>query len=260
MDEPIVKPKIDDAYWFNYSENLVNQHQQERNEAAGKLQNLILWLWGIYTTFASVGFTLSGKDLSTGTKILIASASAALVGVYWLTVWAQMPICLEFDPRSPTEIKEAYEKSVRSKANRLNITIFASLIASIMVTTALIVASTTVIGIYSVPTFNAVMLPIDSSKTSVAVNAKISEASKVILIVEPVDSKATDVFRYAILPDKEGSIQYSLIINRQIKEGTVSLEWETKDSKKIRLTQKIGGQSSVKPTSTPFSTVKSAIK
>ena len=66
MDAPTdpVVPKIDDRFWFDYSVGLINKGPDSRDQAAGKLQNLVIWLWGIYTSAAAIGFALSGKDLS----------------------------------------------------------------------------------------------------------------------------------------------------------------------------------------------------
>ena len=258
-DDTKVRPKIDDAYWFDYSENLINQHLQSRNEAADKLQNLVLWLWGIYTTLSSVGFALSEKDISTDTKILIACGSAALIIVYWLTVWAQMPVLLKFDPRSPTQIKKAYVKSVTTKSRRLNITIFFSLIASIMVIWALMAASTSVAVTNFVPVFSSAISPVDTGATALAVNAKIGDATKVTLTVEPVTPKTPHVFRYILLPTKEGSIQCSVAIKQVIKEARVSLEWQTKDAMKIRLTQSVASGSPAKPVLSPTSSGQAVI-
>ena len=54
-----VKPSIDDQFWFDWSKAHVEGALERRQQAFEKLQNLVLWLWGIYTTFAAVGFTLS---------------------------------------------------------------------------------------------------------------------------------------------------------------------------------------------------------
>ena len=39
-NEPI-KPKIDDRYWFAYSETLVGKAEESRDQAAEKLQKLV---------------------------------------------------------------------------------------------------------------------------------------------------------------------------------------------------------------------------
>ena len=136
-----VVPKIDDAYWFEYSKNLLDGAQNKREAAAAAIQKLVVWLWGIYTASAAIGFTLSGKELSFWPAIIIAAASGALIIVYWGTVWVQVPIIAHFDPRSPTEIKDAYNNAVRTKSFRLNVTLVGSVFAAIMVSLALMVAS-----------------------------------------------------------------------------------------------------------------------
>src|ERR1700687_480376 len=116
------QPKIDDQYWFNFSETLVSKALDARDQAAAKLQTFALWLWGIYTTLAAIGFTLAAKNLSVADTATIASASGALIVVYWLTIWVQMPKLVGFEPRSPDDImKKAYAANVRAKQWRLNI-------------------------------------------------------------------------------------------------------------------------------------------
>ncbi len=148
-----IKPKIDDGYWFTFSETLVSKASETREQAASKLQNLVLWLWGIYTASATVGFALSGKALSFWPTVLIAGASASLIAVYWSTVWVQMPFLCAFDPRSPTEIKEAYKQGAVAKATRLKLTLFLSVLAAFMVSPALIIASVSKEQKPTVPSF-----------------------------------------------------------------------------------------------------------
>jgi len=134
-------PTISDQYWFDYSKSLLDGAEARRDQAAAKLQNLVLWLWGIYTSVTSIGFALSDKSLEIGPTLLIASGSAALVAVYWATVWVQMPVTIAFDPRSPTSIRRAHGDSMRRKKARLNVTLFLSLVAAFWVSGAMIVAS-----------------------------------------------------------------------------------------------------------------------
>src|ERR1700685_1472848 len=99
--EPVV-PKVDARYWFNYSEGIVTKALEGRDQAAAKIQNLVIWLWLVYTTYTAVGFALSTKQVPVGIKAMIALTSMALVGVYWATVWVQMRIGGRLDPGSPT--------------------------------------------------------------------------------------------------------------------------------------------------------------
>ena len=121
-----IEPKVGDQYWFDYSKKLVDQSQEKSEQAAAKLQNLVIWLWGIYTTFATVGFALSGKNFNFWTTFIIASASATLILVYWGTVWVQMPVLISFDPRSPTDIRNVHHITIHKKRIRLIVTLVIS--------------------------------------------------------------------------------------------------------------------------------------
>lgn len=133
-------PKINDDYWFGWSKQYIDDALERRNAAFSKLQNLVVWLWGIYTTFAAVGFALSSKALEPVTVIAISAASVLLIMVYWACVWGQMTIPVEFDPRSPTEIRDAHYNLVKKKDDRLKITTGLSLLAAASVAVALLVA------------------------------------------------------------------------------------------------------------------------
>lgn len=105
---PSIRPKLDDGFWFSLSEDLVTKSLTRHEEAAAKFQNMVLWLWGIYTTYAALGTALAGKALPTWAILVIASPSAALIAVYWGAVWVQAPVPVEFDPRSPDMIRGAF--------------------------------------------------------------------------------------------------------------------------------------------------------
>lgn len=141
-----VRPKIDDQFWFNYSEKLINESHDNANESAKKLQNLILWLWGIYTTYSVIGTKLQESHYPFYVTLSIVFTSLILIVVYWGTVWVQMPVKTSFDPRSPEEIEKAYKKILKTKIRRFNITLLLSLIAALMVSLSLILMSTNTKG------------------------------------------------------------------------------------------------------------------
>lgn len=140
--EPI-KPAIDDQYWFDYSKKRIDSASSSRNDAAAKLQTLIVWLWGIYTAGAAVGMSLAKASYHFLTIVIIALPSLLLIAAYWIAMWVQMPISAAFDPRIPEDIKSAYLEDVNSKSWRLHIAIFLSFLAALLVALALIVASFT---------------------------------------------------------------------------------------------------------------------
>lgn len=133
-------PTINDGYWFAWSKQHIDSSLARRDAAFDRLQKLILWLWAVYTTFAATGFALADKELDTATALIVGSASVALILVYWSCVWGQMPIPVEFDPRSPTEIRAAHFAVVKKKDGRLVLTGVLSLIAGALVAVALLVA------------------------------------------------------------------------------------------------------------------------
>jgi hypothetical protein len=133
-------PRIDDVYWFEWSKQHLDSALERRDAAFGKLQNLALWLWGIYTTFAATGFALSAKTLSLETTLAVGAGSVLLIAVYWACVWGQMPVPVEFDPRSPTEIGDAHYAMIRKKDARLVTTMLLSLAAAGSVAFALLAA------------------------------------------------------------------------------------------------------------------------
>jgi hypothetical protein len=91
-------PKINDSFWFEYSEELVNSAMENREKAAEKTKDFVKWLWPIYTAGTAIGFGLSGKALPIWANVLIAIAGAALIFVYWSALYIELPRVMEFDP------------------------------------------------------------------------------------------------------------------------------------------------------------------
>ena len=89
-----------------------------------------------------MGFALSAKSLELVPTLLIALASGLLIAVYWLTVWGQMPVSYEFDPRSPDEIIDAHHNVLSTKDRRLGYALGLSVVAAIAVAVALVVSGT----------------------------------------------------------------------------------------------------------------------
>lgn len=138
--EPPV-PVIDDSYWFVWSGKVVDGALSARNDAAAKLQTLVVWLWGIYTASAAVGFALAKYSYPFWTALLVATPSWMLILAYCLAAWVQIPVLAGFDPRAPGDIEAVYNKDVRNKQLRLRMAVGASMIAATFVGIALMVAA-----------------------------------------------------------------------------------------------------------------------
>lgn len=225
--EPAVRPLIDDRYWFEFSKEMVQSAPSCRNEAATKLQTLIVWLWGIYTASATVGIALSKTSYPTAIILLIASPSAILILAYWAAAWVQMPIQAEFDPRMPKDIKEAYLKGVKAKNRRLNFSIFLSFLSSVLVAFAIFAASMS--KQETPPNFQAYHHE-KEGHDSIAFSGNFPANAKVVLRIKtfpPSDGPSTPTeFLYVTSP--LGALQTSITLDAAAKYE-VTAEWKEVD-------------------------------
>lgn len=233
-------PQVDDAFWFDYSKKLVENAIERRDQAAGKLQKLVLWLWGIYTGSAAIGFSLSEKDLSLEVTLLVASASASLIAVYWGTFWVQMPIRTDsFDPRSPDEISSAYLSSLVNKDLRLKVTLVLSIIAAVMVSVSLL--ATSVSDKKSHTTSLNALLEKSGDSRLIAISATGITANPAHITVYTVPKEgARRILVDAIsIPTNDGILQTSLSYQAQVDIVDIALEWKQKDGLNMRINRRI---------------------
>lgn len=200
----VIKPLIDDDYWFRYSEQLVEAAHDTHEKAASRLQTLITWLWTIYTGAATVGLVLSEKHLAVLPTIIIASGSASLVIVYWATVWVQQPVTVEFDPRSPTEIKEAHEQGIRTKDFRLNVTLLLSVLAAVMVSIGLVVSSVSETTESVIPNFDTQLIEEDGT-LYVSIIGYVNDANHISIDIVSI-SDSSIIYSSPITPYQNGII------------------------------------------------------
>jgi len=243
MSQPAkqVVPLIDHAYWFEYSKKLIEGAQDKRDAAAASIQKLVVWLWGIYTASAAIGFTLSGKELSFWPAIVIAAASGSLIIVYWGTVWVQVPITIGFDPRSPTEIEQAYNKAVKTKSFRLSMTLLGSVVAAILVSLALMVASVSKPVQHDYSNVSAVIKE-HNGKQVLSVTAWVGETNEVVVTATPLlpGDKKGEATRSLILPSKQGLLQTSMVMpDKSTKSILLELNWISKSDSEITISKNV---------------------
>lgn len=114
-----MKPKIDDQFWFDMSYNMVNGSIERLRNGAQKIQNLILWAFGIYT--GSAIFTVEYKNINEiGILIILCLPYLLLILGYWQAHMAQLPSSVEFDYKSPTQIERAYINGYNESNKKLN--------------------------------------------------------------------------------------------------------------------------------------------
>lgn len=240
--DPIV-PKIDDRYWFNYSETLVKGGLESRDKAAAAIQTFAIWLWGIYTASAAVGFALAGKEFAFLPTFFIALGSASLIAVYWGTILVQMPVLVEFDPRSPDDIMRVYVSNVAKKDRRLKMTLGLSVLAGVMVSVALVVASVARPNKAVVPSFSAVLTTQESARI-LSITGYVGKTKSVTMRVGPASMGAaeSDIQTDVYVPTESGLIQTNTRLKTTAKEVSVTLEWEDANGMRTRLNRKISDE------------------
>ena len=241
MPDSPTKPLVDDQYWFDYSKKIVDQSADSLDQAAAKIQTLVIWLWGIYTGFAAIGFTLANKTLPWYSTLLIASTSVLLIAVYWSTVWVQLPVSLSMDPRSPTEIRRVYVALIKIKRARLKLTQFLSGISAAMVAVSLIIASMSRGAVQDEDDFSASVTTVKNEHI-LALTAKNKSADKVIVSIDPLDLHSGTSQQTAILLPTKGDGLIEASIPLTIVGATnfnVSLEWTNQNGRLIKVSRRI---------------------
>lgn len=134
-------PKVDHQYWFDLSKALADGASTIRNEAAAKLQTMVAWFWTVYTGAITLG-AVATKLLPSHVLGWLAAPSALLILAYWMTVRAQMPADMTFDPRSPDDIRRAFNKGMNKKKWALWWALLFSFVAAVVLGFALYLLGT----------------------------------------------------------------------------------------------------------------------
>lgn len=233
-------PKVDDAYWFAVSEDLVTKSLGAHEAAAAKLQKLVVWLWGIYTTYAAVGIALAGKSLPLWAALLIALASAALIGVYWGTFWVQAPIAAyEFDPRSPDDIRYAFTGILEEREKRFKLTLAGSVIAAAMVAVALTVASTVRSEPAGARSLRLALVK-NGSGSELSFVATVDKGAIAQVRIEPAPATpAHPSTQRTVVASTEGLVQESVPLDASVASARVSVEWPCKGGMTCAMSREI---------------------
>lgn len=245
-DTTTPKPAINDAFWFKYSESLVNSAVENYHQGAVKLQSFILWLWGIYTTLVTIGVSLGGKSIPLYAKLLMVAASVLLICVYWATVWVQIPSkkLVKFDPRSPDQIRSAYNQIIKNKSTRLAITSVLSIFAALAVGFSIVLASVFDDKPMVSPQLNASLISEDGKKSKIMLTALVGEVNKVVISVTtspPLPEHAQH--EWHLIPIKAGIIQTDLPLGVPVSHATLLLVIEKPGHTTVSISQKLTANS-----------------
>lgn len=235
------KPLVDDAYWFEYSKKMVDQGGQKSEEIVKKFQTLVAWLWPIYTAGAAVGFPLADKNLSPAVTLLIVSASAAMILVYWLTVWIQVPLLVKFDARSPTQIREAASRISKTRNRRALITAGVSLVAAMLVALSLALASLSPSSSGQAPNLEALLgKDQDPRQLSLCVtNINADPDHPLVTVRARTPEKEVKGSPWLLKPTAKGLLQTSLPMDPPVEKVTVMVSWRGKKGLHYQLKQEV---------------------
>jgi len=226
-DPQTISPAIDDAYWFAYSKTIVEKSIASRNDQSAKLQNMIGWLWTIYTASAVVGLNLGKANYSFGVTLAIAFPSVILIFAYWSAVNAQSPVDLEFDPRSPTEIREAYIYAVGQKRRQFFWARFWSIVAGFFVAIVLLAGSFCKQSVS--PEFGAI-----KKGDEVSVWGRGIPAEAVSINIFAKDSESAPINKTSAPCSTRGDFATQVEVKSQAKGLVAKIEWT--DPKKVNHT------------------------
>lgn len=235
-------PTIDDDFWFALSKEMVEGMGKSVVEAAGKVQTFSIWAWGIYTAAAAAGFALAAKGLTVWQSVWISAPSVALVLVYWLSVWTQLPIRVgDFDPRSPDQIREAYSTGARKRSWRLVITSGVSLVAAALVGIGLTMAA--LAREAKEPELRAEVRKIDG-RTYISILARTAPSSRGtyrVLWIGKASAISSSAAEGSFLTDESGRVQLSVPVSSAADGGfEIAMDWIEDAGLGHRLLRRIG--------------------
>lgn len=224
--QEIPEPKITEQFWFDFSKTLVENSASKLDEAAGKIQTMLGWLWTIYTASATIGLALTKLSYPMYVNIMIALPSLFLIAGYWCAVWTQMPKReYEFEPRAPEEIKDIYTEMVTTKYFRLKRTLLLSFTAAILVAVALILASFSKLP--ATNTFEATVNLQDGHDT-ISFTGRFEPDTNILINITPFDDEGISgtVVEMPYLTDSSGELQVSIALETLAPKYNVTACWD----------------------------------
>jgi hypothetical protein len=224
-------PKIDHQYWFDLSKSLADNSGTIRNEAAAKLQTMVAWFWTVYTGAVTIS-AVATKLLPGRVLGWLAAPSALLILAYWMTVRAQMPADMTFDPRSPDDIRRAFNKGMAKKRWALWWALLFSLIAATVLGIALYLLGTQKERKPAVPS-----APIIADFTAsqhvlrqpfIRITGVIPDADTARIVVTSVDPKPKRSV-VVLAPVAQNRLASNVPMAEEMKKYQVSIGWTPRD-------------------------------
>jgi hypothetical protein len=111
---------IDGPFWLKFAREHVLRAISERDEAAGKLDTLLTWVWGAYTTFFSAAVFVRRLTDDLRVSLFIALPMLVIPVAKFFCTEVQLPISTSFYPNIPQSIQtDLYVKVIERKTRLL---------------------------------------------------------------------------------------------------------------------------------------------
>ncbi len=124
--------KINDQFWFDKSEGIINNSITNLDKGIAQLNTYIVAIWVIYSgasIFSLDYFEVTNKVL----LMMVLLPHVFLLLGRWFITQAQLPVTIAFDPRVPDDIENSYKQTYSVKVKCLRKANIITLIATALV-------------------------------------------------------------------------------------------------------------------------------
>ena len=220
---------INDEYWLKYAKTSVENSITARNDAAAKLEKMVLWFWSLYTASFTIGITINLLAAPVWVLSLLASPIVLLIITYWLCVWAQLPVTATYDPRIPSEIQTGYNQGLKIKNNRFHLALLLTFLSALLLAIALF--SLSFVHKKENYVINAFY---NDNKSCIIISGSLPKNTIVNTSLDSIDNKNIKVgfFSNTYKIQENGILNINVPIKNPPREIIVSTTWKDSDIEK----------------------------
>lgn len=225
------KPQVHDGFWYEKSKQFIEDSDKKTIASAEKLEKLILWLWGIYTSIIGLG----AGGLSAFAKIeihwiaifIFLLPSILLLWAYWFVTMSMSIVPSNFDPRDVVGIKKAYKDATIEKTKRYNCAKYTTLFACGLI--PILIFSTAVLNSYKVD-FQAhkSSIPSKPEKTIISINGDFPSSKEFSIFIYNLKDMSIVYPPVKYSTVQKAKLQTSVEVDTNKINGDlgVAIEWE----------------------------------
>lgn len=229
---------IDDQFWLKFAKDHVAGALAARDEAAGKIDTFLSWVWTVYTAVfaAGVAFNVIGTDMST--RIIMALPVVLLPLARYVCVAVLLPVETTFATNVIEKIKsDGYATILKRKNSLLNRAKFAAVLSVLSIAAAIFVFRTDILAHETAVTDYYVKATYNSKCDVVRLEGWVGKVKTVKLLLAGTDStgKTTSVRELDINPRMaNGNFDTTLSANNQHVNYRLYASW-TDSAKQLHI-------------------------